>query len=92
ATKSYTVKRGEYLKLIADRYALSNQELAELTPGLSAGSNLMAGQKINVPTQDISVDEVAETKTSSKSEKAAASISYKTEGYKVQRGDTLSSI
>ncbi|MFH4176478.1 LysM peptidoglycan-binding domain-containing protein, partial [Acinetobacter baumannii] len=36
ATKSYTVKRGEYLKLIADRYALSNQELAELTPGLSA--------------------------------------------------------
>lgn len=92
ATKSYTVKRGEYLKLIADRYALSNQELAELTPGLSAGSNLMAGQKINVPTQDISVDEVAETKTSSKSEKAAANISYKTEGYKVQRGDTLSSI
>ncbi len=46
ATKSYTVKRGEYLKLIADRYALSNQELAELTPGLSAGSNLMAGQKM----------------------------------------------
>ncbi|WP_440206886.1 LysM peptidoglycan-binding domain-containing protein [Acinetobacter oleivorans] len=92
ATKSYTVKRGEYLKLIADRYALSNQELAELTSGLSAGSNLMVGQKINVPTQDISVDEVAETKTSSKSEKAAASISYKTEGYKVQRGDTLSSI
>lgn len=92
ATKSYTVKRGEYLKLIADRYALSNQELAELTPGLTAGSNLMAGQKINVPTQDISVDEVAETKTSSKSEKATLSVSYKTEGYKVQRGDTLSSI
>lgn len=92
ATKSYTVKRGEYLKLIADRYALSNQELAELTPGLTAGSNLMVGQKINVPTQDISVDEVAETKTSSKSEKATLSVSYKTEGYKVQRGDTLSSI
>ena len=92
ATKSYTVKRGEYLKLIADRYALSNQELAELTPGLTAGSNLMVGQKINVPTQDISVDDVAETKTSSKSEKATLSVSYKTEGYKVQRGDTLSSI
>ena len=46
ATKSYTVKRGEYLKLIADRYALSNQELAELTPGLTAGSNLMVGQKL----------------------------------------------
>ena len=46
ATKSYTVKRGEYLKLIADRYALSNQELADLTPGLSAGSNLIVGQKL----------------------------------------------
>jgi hypothetical protein len=31
----------------------------------------MVGQKINVPTQDISVDEVAETKASSKSEKAS---------------------
>ena len=30
-TKSYTVKRGEYLKMIAERYALSNQELADLT-------------------------------------------------------------
>ena len=29
ATQSYTVKRGEYLKLIADRYAFSNQELAD---------------------------------------------------------------
>src|SRR5690606_27524387 len=33
-TKSYTVKRGEYLKLIADRYGLSNAELASFTSGL----------------------------------------------------------
>ena len=46
ATQSYTVKRGEYLKLITDRYALSNQELADLTPGLNAGSNLLVGQKL----------------------------------------------
>ncbi len=53
ATRSYTVKRGEYLKLIADRYALSNQELADLTPGLNEGSNLLVGQKINVPLNDV---------------------------------------
>ena len=75
------MKRGEYLKLIADRYALSNQELAELTPGLTAGSN-NGRPKINVPTQDISVDEVAETKASSKSEKASASVSYKQKAIK----------
>lgn len=39
------MKRGEYLKLIADRYALSNQELADLTSGLTATSDLMVGQK-----------------------------------------------
>ncbi|RSF39846.1 lytic transglycosylase [Acinetobacter baumannii] len=92
ATKSYTVKRSEYLKLIADRYALSNQELADLTPGLSAGSNLIVGQKINVPAKEITVDEVDDSKASGKYEKLAAGPSYKTESYKVQRGDTLSSI
>ncbi len=58
-TKSYTVKRGEYLKLIADRYALSNQELADLTTGLTAGSSLMVGQKINVPLQAVAEVEKA---------------------------------
>src|SRR5690606_8630355 len=52
-TKSYTVKRGEYLKLIADRYGLSNAELASFTSGLTAGSSLMVGQKINVPLQEV---------------------------------------
>ncbi|MGE8561555.1 MAG: LysM peptidoglycan-binding domain-containing protein, partial [Acinetobacter sp.] len=93
-TKSYVVKRGEYLKLIAERYALSNQELADLTKGLTAGSSLMVGQKINVPLQE------AETKVEAKQEEKATAIkvetavepSYKTESYRVQRGDTLSSI
>ncbi|MDU7366639.1 MAG: LysM peptidoglycan-binding domain-containing protein [Acinetobacter baumannii] len=92
ATKSYTVKRGEYLKLIADRYALSNQELADLTPGLSAGSNLIVGQKINVPAKEITVDEVDDSKASGKYEKLAAGPSCKTESYKVQRGAIVSSI
>ncbi len=89
ATKSYTVKRGEYLKLIADRYALSNQELADLTSGLTSSSSLFAGQKINVPLHEVSQtqDEPEPTKGN-----VSASTSYKTESYTVQRGDTLSSI
>ena len=93
ATKSYTVKRGEYLKLIADRYALSNQELADLTSGLTASSNLFAGQKINVPLHEVSkTEEVVEPKSTVKYENVTASSHYKTESYIVQRGDTLSSI
>ncbi|WP_313035508.1 LysM peptidoglycan-binding domain-containing protein [Acinetobacter sp.] len=94
-TKSYVVKRGEYLKLIADRYALSNQELADLTTGLTAGSSLMVGQKINVPLNE--VETRTETKPEEKSisvkaETATGEASYKTESYRVQRGDTLTSI
>ena len=94
-TKSYVVKRGEYLKLIADRYALSNQELADLTKGLTAGSSLIVGQKINVPLQEAETKVEAkqeEKNTAVKVETASVEPSYKTESYRVQRGDTLSSI
>jgi LysM repeat protein len=94
-TKSYVVKRGEYLKLIADRYALSNQELADLTSGLTAGSSLMVGQKINVPLHEVAnkVDNKPEEKASLvKIDPVVIEPSYKTENYQVQRGDTLSSI
>lgn len=94
-TKLYVVKRGEYLKLIADRYALSNQELADLTTGLTSGSSLMVGQEINVPLHE--VESKLETKqeekaTSVKAETAVSELVYKTESYRIQRGDTLSSI
>ena len=88
ATQSYTVKRGEYLKLIADRYALSNQELADLTPGLNAGSNLLVGQKINVPLNEVK----SLTTSSAKASPVKAEPQFKVESYKVQRGDTLYSI
>ena len=88
ATQSYTVKRGEYLKLIADRYALSNQELADLTPGLNAGSNLLVGQKINVPLNEVK----SLTTISAKASPVKAEPQFKVESYKVQRGDTLYSI
>ena len=94
-TKSYVVKRGEYLKLLADRYALSNQELADLTSGLTSSSNLLVGQKINVPLQEVNakLEPKSEEKVSpAKVDVTAIAVSYKTENYQVQRGDTLSSI
>ena len=85
ATKSYTVQRGEYLKLIAERYALSNQELADLTPNLKANSELLVGQKINVPLERVDTD------SSSPSEPVTtvASNNNDTENYIVKGGETL---
>ncbi|RYL28514.1 lytic transglycosylase [Acinetobacter piscicola] len=93
-TKPYVVKRGEYLKVIADRYALSVQELADLTPGLEVG-NLYAGQKINVPVQEVEqrVDKIeSKIVDQTKFKNVQAQTRYKTENYRVKSGDTLSSI
>ncbi len=93
-TKPYVVKRGEYLKVIADRYALSVQELADLTPGLEVG-NLFVGQKINVPMQEVEQHvEKIESKVvdQTKFKNVQAETRYKTENYHVKSGDTLSSI
>ena len=93
-TKPYVVKRGEYLKLIAERYALSNQELADLTTGLTSSSSLLMGQKINVPLQTIESksDNHSNEKISSKIDNVSVEPTYKVENYQVQRGDTLTSI
>lgn len=93
-TKPYVVKRGEYLKLIAERYALSNQELADLTTGLTSSSSLLMGQKINVPLQAIESksDNQSNEKISSKIDNVSVEPTYKVENYQVQRGDTLTSI
>lgn len=90
-TKSYTVKRGEYLKLIADRYGLSNAELASLTSGLTAGSSLMVGQKINVPLQEVEELTASSQKTEQKFENVKVDQTA-TENYQVKRGETLYSI
>ncbi len=90
-TKTYSVQRGEYLKLIAERFALSNAELAALTPGLTATSSLMVGQKINVPVHEVekaaSVNKTAEQKFDNVKVDQTA-----TENYQVKRGETLYSI
>lgn len=95
-TKVYVVKRGEYLKQIADRYAFSNQELASLTSGLKSDSALNVGQRINVPVESLS--DIAEEKSKASAvvrtqiDSVKADTGYKTENYKVQSGDTLYSI
>ena len=92
-TKVYTVQRGEYLGALADRYGLTNQELANLTSGLTASSSLMAGQKINVPLNEV-VTAAKEDKSVLKeaAKEAKFEPSYKVESYSVQRGDSLYSI
>ena len=94
-TKTYLVKRGEYLKVIADRYALSVHELADLTSGLDIASSLYVGQKINVPLHEANDQETKlESKVvdQTKFKNVNAESAYKTENYKVQSGDTLSNI
>ena len=92
-TKLYTVQRGEYLGVLADRYGLSNQDFADLTSGLTAQSSLMVGQKINVPANEPAQkvkEDKAPVKESLKETKFEPS--YKLESYTVQRGESLYSI
>ncbi|MDQ8934395.1 LysM peptidoglycan-binding domain-containing protein [Acinetobacter rudis] len=95
-TKTYVVKRGEYLKMIADRYAMSNQELADLNEDLTAGSQLMVGQKIQVPLQEVNTSTKEPVETSRSDAKTVVRNTkldhIKTENYKVRSGETLSSV
>lgn len=90
-TQSYTVKRGEYLKLIAERYGLSNAELASLTTGLTAHSELQIGQKINVPTES-GLNQSVAAATPLKSTSSIKQPQVATETYIVKRGENLNSI
>ena len=92
ATQSYTVKSGEYLKLIADRYALSNAELAALTEGLTANSSLRVGQKINVPLQTVETSKSTSNKQFEQKIDNVKVDRTATEDYQVKRGETLYSI
>ena len=91
-TESYTVKRGEYLKLIADRYSLSNAELAALTPNLAANSNLLVGQKINVPKQVVEAKTSKAEPVSGTNTRNNALDKMKTTSYTVVSGDYLSTV
>lgn len=82
-TLSYIVKRRESLKVIAERYDISEQALADLTPSLTVSSSLKAGQKINVPQDTSNMDQ---------NNKAHDLARLKTELYKVQRKENFAMI
>ncbi|MBF7688640.1 LysM peptidoglycan-binding domain-containing protein [Acinetobacter rathckeae] len=82
-TVVYSVRKGESLRIIAERYDLSVQALADLTPSLTASSGLMVGQKINVPQGDSDTDQNDRSRDISR---------LKTELYKVQRKETFADI
>ena len=83
-TETYTVKSGEYLQGLAQRYALSPQQLADLNPSLTVQSSLKIGQKINVPW--------TEKKAVVPTPKPSVTPAYALESYTIQRGDSLFSI
>ncbi|WP_404546744.1 LysM peptidoglycan-binding domain-containing protein, partial [Neisseria gonorrhoeae] len=69
----------------------SNAELASLTSGLTAGSSLMVGQKINVPLQEVEELTASSQKTEQKFENVKVDQTA-TENYQVKRGETLYTI
>lgn len=88
---SYKVKRGEYLKLIAERYGISHTELADMN-NISANSALAVGQTIKVPEQKELASERLSARDNGKDSKDKESSRVATTSYTVKSGDTLSKI
>lgn len=92
-TESYTVKRGEFLQQIAERYGLSNAELAALTPNLTSTSQLLVGQRIRVPKASNQSEQVAATETrTTQTTSQSSTPDIKTTIYTVVAGDYLSNV
>ncbi|KAA8731422.1 LysM peptidoglycan-binding domain-containing protein [Acinetobacter qingfengensis] len=87
ATETYTVKRGEYLQMLAARYDMSINDLLTLNPDLNINSNLLVGQKIKVPKTQLK-----NTVASSNESSPSTTPKIKTMTYTVVAGDYLSSV
>jgi LysM repeat protein len=72
--QSYTVKEGDTLTELAQRFQASTTEIKK-TNTLANADHLRAGQKLNIPTENSKVDKM--------------SLSGKWITYVVKRGDTL---
>lgn len=89
-TINYRVKAGESVGSLANRYNMSNEQLAELNK-FSANSSLLLGQSIKVPASAPDVEDKPDSKTeNSRKTQSAAKVS--TVSYTVKSGDTLSAI
>ncbi|WP_456364366.1 LysM peptidoglycan-binding domain-containing protein [Priestia aryabhattai] len=88
--EKYVVKAGDSLKKIAKKYNTSINTLVKLNPQISNPNLIIVGQNILVDGQ---VPVSATTTNASNGNKAATATQQATNGvYKVQVGDTLSSI
>ena len=58
----YTVKRGEFLSLIAESFGVPVQAIVELN-GLTDANDIQAGQTIEIPTGVVLVSELPSTTT-----------------------------
>lgn len=90
ADSSYVVKKGDTLYSISRKYELTVAELRAAN-NLSENDILRAGEKLIIPSADIS-NAAALSGDSSKNEKssaAAETTAIKTISYTVQKGDTL---
>lgn len=93
-TISYKVKPGESVGLLANRYQISNEELASFNK-FSANSTLYVGQTIKVPATAVNDAEEKPAATNIRINKSSAKESaakIDTISYTVKSGDTLSRI
>lgn len=84
---NYKVKRGEYLKQIAERHGITHEELADLN-NISNSSSLALGQTLKVPADKVVETTVATDRDNSSRKKQKVN----TTTYTVKSGDTLSKI
>lgn len=82
----YKVKRGEYLKLIAERHDITHEELAALN-NIPSNSSLAVGQNIKVPADKVTEAVVASDRDNSRSKQKVNTTTYT-----VKSGDNLSKI
>ena len=89
ADSTYTVKKGDTLYSIRRRYELTVAELRTAN-NLSESDVLQAGQKLTIPSADIT--NAAALSTAPEKTKSVSEIAKNAETYTVQKGDTLYSI
>lgn len=88
----YTIKRGDNLKTIADKFDIPVKELASAN-GLKTSSGLKAGQSLTIPQAGkTSKPERDKSEKDDKEIKAVSKYKGATESYQVKSGDSLNGL
>ena len=91
ADSTYIVKKGDTLYSISRRYEITVAELRTAN-NLSENDVLQAGQKLTIPSADITNAAALSAVPEKKGNVPVSEIAKNTETYSVQKGDTLYSI